>query len=440
MNGHLLLVRSLNYLLKQHTFTYLACRLMAETFHSDALDRWLDLYLGRKVTTGRRQVYWKYSLFKGMSASGQPEYRICLVASPTTQLAETWLLSRLSQEPAFRPRKYVYSYLWPHSHSGHIYQHFINGYRRRNTDIAAAAQAMPNSRIVVLDIKQFYPSIDKQRAIRRFRGRFADTSLSPQEIGQAVSLVEQLLSVPKVPGVPVGPALSHIIASIYLSEVDTILAATFPGRYFRYVDDLAVVVPEADVESAVALIADVLDKEGLKLNNDKKDVLPGDRWTHRTSVAAAGRADHGFGLLLHRLQVYLAHCPESGDELSTAFRDRGFCLPISRLRTVATYNPFRRFLRWALYRNPLSILWRAPQESPMSLVETAEQVRNAFRQDANDIAQHAIPPDGVERRWFCSGLPICIQSAYVSHPGRALSRDSRTNPGHTGTCRNEGRL
>lgn len=419
MKGHLLLVRSLNFLLRQDSLTYLACRLMAETIHPDCRDQWTDSFLARKVPTGRRQVYWKFSLFKGVNKAAQPEYRVCLVASPTTQLAETFLLDRLSQEPALRPSPFVYSYLWPRPNSSHVFQHFMNGYFQRNIDIAEASKSVAGSRVVILDIKQFYPSIDRERALRRFRELLRSASLSPTEGGHAASLVEQLLSVPKVPGVPVGPALAHVVASTYLRGVDSTLSERFPGRYFRYVDDLAVVVPGAEVDRTVSLIGEILQDEGLKLNDDKKDVVPGHRWADRTAAVATGRTDHGFRQLMYRLQLYLARFPASGRGLSGAFNERGFCLPFSRLQRGVEYNPFRKFLRWLLYRSPLLRFWAIRHDSPAALLETAEQTRAAFTQDARAIAQRAVPIDGVERRWFVQDCRFVFNRlAYLTSPER----------------------
>src|SRR5262249_29943184 len=143
----------------------------AESIHPDILNRWTLGYLMRRVNTGRSPAYWQHSLFKGFNALGKPDYRSCLVGSPTTLLHEVWVLWRISQEEVFQPGPAVFSYLWPKPFGHRIYRHFMEGYRARERAIARAAEQLRNPFVIVMDLKRFYPNLDTQLAYKRFEHR-----------------------------------------------------------------------------------------------------------------------------------------------------------------------------------------------------------------------------------------------------------------------------
>ena len=89
-----------------------------------------------------------------------------LIGSPTTHLLEVWAYWKLSQEPAFSTGPAVYSYMWPDASSLQIFRHFMDGYQDRERAIAVVANRLANPYVIVLDLKRFYPSIDRDRAYR----------------------------------------------------------------------------------------------------------------------------------------------------------------------------------------------------------------------------------------------------------------------------------
>ena len=248
--SRLLHIRSLNHLAREHQFTYVGARILAESLHPEIIEAWSNEYVARKAQTKRRQVYWKHSLFKGFDRYGKPEYRKCVIGSPTTHLTEAWLLKRLSQEEEFAQHPSVFSYHWSHEKSTHIYRYFFKGYMEREHQIARAAAAIPNSRVVVLDLRRFYPSVDLSRLRERFNRRIEKTGMSPSERDTAIQCVEELTSIKHESGLPIGPPLSHALANVFLRDLDDILSSEFDTSYFRYVDDVALVVPASETRSA----------------------------------------------------------------------------------------------------------------------------------------------------------------------------------------------
>jgi hypothetical protein len=343
--GRRLHIRSLNHLSRNHKLTYIGARILAESIHPDIIDTWSSEYISRKAQTTRRQVYWKHSIFKDIDASGKPDYRTCVIGSPTTQLTEVWLLNRLSDEEVFAQHPNVYSYFWGNENGTHIFRYYFHGYIEREHRIAEAASGMANARVVVLDLKRFYPSVDVERVRRRFAQRIQRTKLNPLERNTAIQCVEELTSIKNEKGLPIGPPLSHALANVFLEDLDELLAYEFRDRYFRYVDDVALVVPSSGVESAKSFFDRVVRDEGLEVNWGKLDVLTGEEWANRVKHRERAR-ENSFGQLVSDLRRYLAHNTEDFDRVRGMFQAEEFGLPFSRLRSVAFSGSSGGSARW----------------------------------------------------------------------------------------------
>lgn len=395
--GRTLHIRALNHLRRDHPLTYVAARNLAESIHEEGLESWTLGHLKRRVTTERPPVYWQYSLFKAIDGRGLPENRNCLIGSPTTHLAEIWTLWRISQDQAFRTPASVYSYLWSHPKSKQPFQNFLKGYRRRERAISDAALTLKDPYVVVLDLKQFYPSIDVTLAFERFAERIKASGLEGHERDMAIESARGVCRPRKYKGLPIGPPLAHTIASVFLEDLDEILEREFPGRYFRYVDDVALVVEREDTDRAQNIFSRAAAADGLKVNEDKTDVHAGTLWKHRvTSREDLDRGDT-FGSLITGLTQYLAHNPEEFDAIRSMFRGDGFALPFTRVRSVAEYGPFRRLARRALRAFGLQDVFKSVR--PAGLLATAHALRSQFTERARDLADSEIPSNGMERRW-----------------------------------------
>lgn len=403
LSFRLLHLRSLNHLSRNHQLTYIGARILAESLHPDLLETWTKEYLSHKALTSRRQVYWKHSLYKGIDRNGSPEYRKCVIGSPTTHLTETWLLALLSQQPTFRRHPCVYSYKWPSDHSGHLFQYYLKGYKQRERDIAAAA-SHEDHRVVVFDIKQFYPSIDVSLVRKKFTDLLGSTSLTSSERDSAQRCVEDLTSIKNEEGLPIGPPLSHVLANVFLRELDASLFAKHEHNYFRYVDDIAIVVPKNNVDATRRHFEMVADENGLKVNPDKTDILTASQCSQRVSSHAANT--DSFGQLVSSIRAYLAHSPDDFDQLSNLFHSNDFYLPLSRLRSVATYSPFRRMLHtaWARYGSWFGFSIPRPQE----LLEQALRLRESFRDRVSRLGDTELPTSGMARRWAIQDIRFTL--------------------------------
>lgn len=405
-------VKSLNYLARSHHLTYVGARVLAESLHASHIAEWTQSYIVRKIPTGRRQVYWKHSLFKGFDADGKHEFRKCVVGSPTTQLTEIWLLDRLAREREFELPPCVYSYELSRSGNSHAYRYFYSRYRQRELDVADAASRMNDARVIVFDLRRFYPSVDVKVVRDRFENRIAGTTLGKEERDTAVQCVEELTGTRLETGLPIGPPLSHALANVFLSSFDSILSAAYPGRYFRYVDDVAIVAAADEIESVKEFFEEQASQEGFQVHHGKFDVLSAAAWKHQIDRRKSSGANE-FGLLLSDLRRYLAHNPDDYEALKRSFRSEGFSLPFARLRSVALgSSPFRRWLDsfYALTRGE-----NIPR--PAALLQRARDVRrhvaSMVDQSLEDVDSAS---NGMRRRWHLQHLRNAVNRSLYLFP------------------------
>ena len=122
------------------------------------------------------------------------------------------------------------------------------------------------------DIKIFYDSIQRERLIKTLKPRISCT--------EALRLVEHSLLTPIVPkntarkrhvefrskdGIPQGLAISNILASIYMQDVDKAMM-TLGVTYYRYVDDVLMYGEKTKIEKAFRSLTTRLRSRGLSLH------------------------------------------------------------------------------------------------------------------------------------------------------------------------------
>lgn len=106
------------------------------------------------------------------------------------------------------------------------------------------------------DIRQFYDSLHRNRLLKYLKRMITDE--------RALQLIHHSIVTPTVPvstrrqdyrkftseeGIPQGLATSNILAAIYVREIDQAMKK-LPVRYYRYVDDVLIYGPHADVVAA----------------------------------------------------------------------------------------------------------------------------------------------------------------------------------------------
>jgi retron-type reverse transcriptase len=142
-------------------------------------------------------------------------------------------------------------------------------------EIAEAILSKKSARtwVCCTDIKTFYDDIDPQRLLELLSKRVKSSN--------ALRLIGHALQTPTVPkntsrkthskykpesGVPQGLAISNILASIYMEDVDSSMSK-IPGlTYYRYVDDVLMYGAKAKVNKSYISLKGRLQRRGLSLH------------------------------------------------------------------------------------------------------------------------------------------------------------------------------
>jgi hypothetical protein len=338
-------VRALNHWRAYSIPAYLGLRMLLQQVPKSGASNFLTEYLLNKLPLRKSGRYRCFLRFKGFSASGEIDNREMYAASPSTALAEAYALSLLSEISTLQNRPYVYSYLWPTSKTaGRSFTYFYSGYRERNariTDLLAKNAALT---LVSEDIRSFYPSIDQQAALRSLINHL--DGIEETKHRDFVESTCRQLTTCTTEGVPVGPALSHVLANLALERLDHEMYTLLKERYFRYVDDILMVLEKDEIPTVRARLEELLGEEGFELNPDKHDVVSSSDWLdnlHSPEEIFAGRQ---FDQLLNRIGLYLWDSPTRKDELAERFREKGIAMPIQRFALNVTYGRYHRYMKY----------------------------------------------------------------------------------------------
>jgi hypothetical protein len=240
----------------------------------------------------------------------------------------------------------------------------------------------------------------------------SDLSSSEREL--ANQCVYELTSITNEQGLPIGPALSHALANVFLEDFDTSLSKEFGHSYFRYVDDIAIVVPRSDVNRAQSLFERVVCDHNLKSHPGKQDIVDGSDWSIRMQRKEKVGVD-SFGLLLSDLRRYLAHNVADYDRVKSMFQAEGFTLPFSRLRSVASCsNRFRRFLQGLGSKS--NGLFGTSIPRPPALLDRAKFLRQDFYRRLGEATGCTLPSNDLKRRWALQEIRYYLNRSLYLFP------------------------
>ncbi|MBS9424123.1 MULTISPECIES: reverse transcriptase domain-containing protein [Photorhabdus] len=125
---------------------------------------------------------------------------------------------------------------------------------------------------IKLDVSNFYPSIKHDEMLSRLRKRIKDENI--------FSIIESAISSPTMGtptesyeisdiGVPQGLAVSNVLSSIYMINIDNNLNKIPDIIYFRYVDDILIFCDYSNAQSIADNIIARFRKIGLKIHDPK---------------------------------------------------------------------------------------------------------------------------------------------------------------------------
>lgn len=130
---------------------------------------------------------------------------------------------------------------------------------------------------IKLDVSSFYASIQHDVLFRKLHGKIK----KPEIINLIQNAIEtESLSYPvkekvnrhkRELGIPEGLPISNSLANIYLANLDKKYSAVSRVKYYRYVDDILILLNREDLESVKKAIVRDLKRLGLKTNDKNAD-------------------------------------------------------------------------------------------------------------------------------------------------------------------------
>lgn len=182
-----------------------------------------------------------------------------------------------------------------------------------------------NHVFVRVDIRDFYPSIDKKKLIRKLRKKI--------RAPRALSLIEKAINTPTTakdspdPGIPQGLSISNILAAVYLTDFDRVLEQKW--KYVRYVDDILVISAKEDASR-------VFEEIRIRLKRLKLQCHELNKATGKSYIAPVREGVSYLGFHLTK------------DSIS--IRESSYRKMFSTLLSVLTSNKFRK--------NEYKLVWR----------------------------------------------------------------------------------
>lgn len=409
--------RALNASRNLHLPTYVATRFLLETVAGKKASSWIDEVVTRKYLLQDSPSFYTATKFKKIGENNNLVYREFNVPTPTGLLAEAIVLGCLSQAEEFSKCERVYSYLWPSSlKSSYNFEHYISGYKKRNNDISAYLLFNEEKIVIVSDIEQFYPNIDQETIKKRFTEKLASSGLPGDIKLLTTKLVDDLChSFEGGKGIATGPELSHLLGDIALEEIDEELSNRYGDAYFRYVDDIVLVIEPKEKDEVISLLKALADKEKLTIHPGKTDVLTGEMWQkygphHQNKVE-----DDSFEALVFRIKAFLQINPDSKEKLAEQLDLEGFSIPLGRLTSASQTAGFVSKLIGLLSAN-----WRVALKAVTSnvddILKQANKVRNKVHAELSQLVEENIPNGATLRKWHLQRLRYLTNRAVYLFP------------------------
>ena len=402
-------IRSLGDLRRVNPSTYIDLRLLLDSEASlHVKSSWLEESTARKTMCRKTPRYRKTKVFKSIDKEGVITHRDLHIPSPTTSLSESYVLLMLARNSVCENPGHVYSYhLNPKQDSWGNYHHYSGGYRLRNAAIGSALSLIDDGVAIITDLRRFYPSIDPEFAIASLQNKLKESSLSATQMEMVNNAVTNLCS-QTTSGIPLGSSLSHLLANAAMTEVDKDLSSTFSGRYFRYVDDIAIVIPRSELASAEETLKSIVEENaGYELHAGKHDVLGASDWINNAPTSHRGSLSDPFSNLCFQIKVFLALNPDRIDSLKSTLEQEGINLPIERLGRAAKKSSFHGRIK-LYWRRGWRLLKAFVKANEQNIVNDAKECGRIYRDKFKHLADSQLSPSPTISRFQCQRIRYCL--------------------------------
>ncbi len=341
-------IRALYDYTRRSQFTYLALRYAMEA-SAVRKDRWATEIAPDIV---RRELPFGYHtefLFKE-HRNGRYKFRTLGSPGSNEALAEAALLDACSKAGGpFSKRSYVYSYRLAKGNTlTGSFQPYFDHFKNRQRAIGRCCRKNMGSMVFYADIRNFYPSLSRTRVKNLWKAACAEARLSDNWMKIGESLIERQRTMASK-GLMVGPMFSHLLADLALRDFDTAIIKGFPKRYFRYVDDIAIVLPASRIKFAKKRMVSLLKSTALKLHPKKFAEMSARDWAVKApwqgKPSSIEERDKKWIALIDRVKCYLLKKPDEFELLSYEFRNANLRIPLPRYRAAVEDLEYRKRLR-----------------------------------------------------------------------------------------------
>ncbi len=143
---------------------------------------------------------------------------------------------------------------------------------------------------VKLDVTNFYPSIKHDEMMSRLGKKIRNNNIKSLILSALQSptvSASRIGDPPNDRGVPQGLAISNILASLYLMNVDKFFGSRTDIKYYRYVDDILILCSYSDADDISSQVIKRFSRIGLKIYDPVKN----------PDKSSIGRLSSGFSYL-----------------------------------------------------------------------------------------------------------------------------------------------
>lgn len=402
MRPGILSVRAVNQYRRRDILTYLSLRYYLNS-SAACKDHWARNVATDIVLTRTNLPYFGAQHFKEATGNGGIEHRQIFLPGANEALAEAALLDECANYPhAFANPTCVFSYALSRGEdcSG-VFQHYSGGLEARHQAIIEACDAFPSGVVRYTDIKRFYPSIERDLAIRAWLKQ-SDLGKLPKlyrDLGEKLINEHVRAGNPGEGGILTGPMFSHLLGNLVLRELDEVFSKNLPARYFRYVDDIVLVGDSQAVVSALATVRNRLADMGFRLHDDSSPKcmeVPTAEWLKGRNDFRKSRRPISWITLVGDLKKFLLLNSGEREQLSSAFRNEGFRIPV-RDYTGAVHESsyLQRISNWGKQH------WfrrKSRSVSIQSLLEQARWLRKSYEDEFLKTIDGTATAEGFARK------------------------------------------
>lgn len=399
-------IRALNQYRNRDVFAYLGLRYYLYNTAARS-DQWARQVATNLVTTRDFPSYHKVFHYKDF-AGGQVVNREIFIPGPNEALAEAALLYECTKFPVFSNLPCVFSYeLADGDDTAGIFKHYMKGLRARNRAVSKACNDSVGGIVFQVDLKKFYPSIQKELAFGCWKSAAEASQLSTKYRELGMKLIHDHISVKhsNANSVLTGPMFSHLIGNLALRNIDVTLADALPAKYFRYVDDVTLVGTKEEVAASFAIMKDVYESFGFQFHDEgSPKTLRGstDEWSKHHHNFQDDERPASWRSLTYSLKLFLLLYPHQRTSLLKSLHAEQFRLPTKNYDAVARERPFIERVKHLAKRKWYR--YKSNRISAEAILFQASFLRKAYEQGLLTLLDQARTASGFHRKTIISGL------------------------------------